>query len=158
VYDFLNRPSGAFFNTLSFKPTEQTDTVHLSIVFSSPQSPTDIGMAPFNAFIVPGGLTSGQTRNEIHLPGYAPTALADAQIFGQQDDRTDANNGIYYKTDNNLPWAMNVASTEYDHVIEYTPILNAYLKFASWAQTSGGSFNDWYMNKSGYRDQTKIKD
>ena len=157
VYDFLNRPIGASFNTLSFKPTEETDTIHLSITFNTPQLPTNVGMAPFNAFIVPGGFVSGQIRDEIHLPGYAPTALADTQRFGMQDDRTNANNGIYYKTDNNLPWGMNIASTEYDHVVEYTPILNAYLKFANWAQTSGGSFNDWYMNKSGYRDETKIK-
>jgi LruC domain-containing protein len=157
VYDFLNRPTGAFFNTLSFKPKEQTDTVHLSIVFTTPRAPQNLGMAPFNAFIVPGGFSSGQTRYEVHLPGYAPTNLADAQVFGQYDDRTNAGNGIFYKTDNNLPWAMNVASTDYSHVIEYTPILNAYLKFASWAQSSGGSFNDWYIDKSGYRDHTKIK-
>jgi len=82
--------------------------------------------------------------------------LLDSQLFGQNDDNTNPALNNYYKSNTNLPWAMNITSTEYKHVLEYEPIINAYHHFANWAQTSGGIYNDWYMNKSGYRNVNKI--
>ena len=45
---------------------------------------------------------------------------------------------------------------KYKEVVEFTPIINAYYHFANWAQTSGGSFNDWYLNKNGYRNTANV--
>ena len=156
VYDFLGRPEGAFFNTLSFKPSEAFKLISIDIVLASPKSASLIGLAPFNAFIVPEGINGSQARREIHLAGMHGSDLVDSQLFGQNDDNTNPALNNYYKSNTNLPWAMNITSTEYKHVLEYEPIINAYHHFANWAQTSGGIYNDWYMNKSGYRNVNKI--
>ncbi len=39
---------------------------------------------------------------------------------------------------------------------EKTSIENAYLKFVDWATSSGGSFDDWYQDINGYRNESNI--
>jgi LruC domain-containing protein len=144
---------------LSFKPTEETDTLHLSIAFTTPTITSKFG---HGAFLMPSSfpvdLYMAKHETKCIYRDMSQQVLQIRSCLDSMMIAPNTNNGIFYKTDNNLPWAMNVASTEYDHVVEYTPILNAYLKFAIWAQTSGGSFNDWYLDKIGYRDPSKIKD
>ena len=156
VYGFLGRPAGAFFNTLTAKPSEAFKSTSITIVLTSPKSPNVVGLAPFNAFIIPEGINGAQLRREVHLPGQVGSSLVDTQLFGQYDDNTNPSQNNYYKTNTNLPWAMNISSSEYKQVVEFTPIINAYYHFANWAQTSGGSFNDWYLNKSGYRNTANV--
>lgn len=158
VYDFLDRPKGAFLNTLTTKPAETTKTLNLKVVLANPKSPQSLGFAPFNAFIVAGGIAGSGKRNEIHLPGNTPTSLADQSTFGSAADNTNTATETYYKTNGNLPWAINIASTDFAQVVEFVPIIDAYTKFALWAQTSGNQFPDWYQDKAGYRNEINIFD
>ena len=51
------------------------------------------------------------------------------------DDSNPAQNR-YYKSPDNLPWALEVSS-RFEYPKEKTDILDAYLDFANWAQSSG---------------------
>ena len=92
---------------------------------------------------------------EVHLSDYPPTALADQSLFGTLDDDTDPGTGKYYKTSNNLPWAINIYES-FEYPIEKQQVVWAYLKFVAWATSSGTTFEDWYKDLPGYRDSSKI--
>ncbi len=92
---------------------------------------------------------------EVHLPDYPPTDLANTDLFGTANDDSDVGTGKYYKTENNLPWAINIYES-FEYPQEKQQIVWAYLKFAAWATSNGGSFEDWYKDLSGYRDDSKI--
>ncbi|MFK5854635.1 MAG: LruC domain-containing protein, partial [Bacteroidota bacterium] len=121
------------------------------INFLNPVASDVVGTPPFNPF-----LFVDQNRGmEIHLANYPPTSLADYSYFGTQDDTSDSAVGRYYKTSNNLPWAMQI-SQEFKYPKETIPINHGYLKFNSWAQSGGGLYKDWYTDVSGYRDNSKL--
>jgi LruC domain-containing protein len=116
--------------------------------------PVDFGTlneSTFNPFIV----ADQERGKEIHLPDYTPTSLADEGYFGSGDD--DSNPGVerYYKTTNNLPWAINIVES-FDYPIEKIEILDAYLKFAPWAESNGEEYEDWYEDQPGYRVNENI--
>ena len=87
----------------------------------------------------------------MHLPDYPPTSLADLTLFGTGDDNSNVASARYYKTQNNLPWAINISSS-FSYTNETAQILNGYRYFATWAQTSGAAKTDWYLDLSGYRN------
>lgn len=70
-------------------------------------------------------------------------------------DNSDLNINRYYKTINNLPWAINIP-TVYNYTIEKAEIIFGHLKFAEWAESGGTLYTDWYKKNSGYRDNTFI--
>lgn len=127
------------------------DTMLITIKLSSPMDVADFGLAPFNPFI----FVDGERGREVHLANYEPTDLVDASYFGQYSDRTNPAEGKYYKTEFNLPFGLNIAS-KLDYAIEKSPINDAHLKFINWIETSGSNYQDWYMNKSGYRNDLNI--
>jgi LruC domain-containing protein len=92
---------------------------------------------------------------EIHLPDNPPTSLADQSIFNTGNDKSNAALGRFYRSDRNIPWAINVPEN-YPIIMEKNQIINAYLKFENWCQSGGLSYNDWYENKTGYRDDSKL--
>jgi len=93
--------------------------------------------------------------HEIHLPDHAPTDLVDATLFKTMRDDSNAATGRYYKTTNNLPWAIKIIE-QFDYPIEKAEILNAYPKFADWAESGGTIYNDWYKEIIGYRNENYI--
>lgn len=111
----------------------------------------DLDIANFNPFI----FVNKDRSVEIHLPDYPPTTLANQSIFGTVEDNSNPAIGRYYKTTNNLPWAINLYEP-FDYPIEKQQIVWAYLKFAEWANSEGTSFNDWYKDISGYRNNALI--
>lgn len=111
----------------------------------------DLDIGNFNPFIV-----VNQVRGrEVHLPNYPPTNLASSSFFGTFNDDSDAGSDRYYKSENNLPWAINIPEV-FDYPYEKRVIVSAYLKFAEWAENSGSVFDDWYKDKTGYRNSTFI--
>lgn len=147
----------SLFNTTSFVNTRATDTytqpveVTATIRFTTPVKMADLGYAPFNAFIFVDG-----TRDiEIHLPDHLPTSKADLSLLGTAADSSVPSKGRYYKSGNNLPWAINLPLT-FEYPLESRPVNETHLKFSNWSQTSGTTYKDWYQNLSGYRDGTKI--
>ena len=99
---------------------------------------------------------AGKGRNyEIHLPGKNPTSTATYPLLGLGDDDTQLLGSKKYLSKNNLPWAIAIPE-RFDYPYEQQNITQAYLNFANWAQSGGANFKDWYLNTSGYRNNSKI--
>jgi LruC domain-containing protein len=93
---------------------------------------------------------------EIHLPNYLPTDLADPTLFGTGDDDTTPGLNKYYKSKNNLPWAIDVYG-KFNYPTETSDVSKAYLHFGAWAESNGSTYQDWWLNtNSGYRDTNLI--
>lgn len=90
-----------------------------------------------------------QTLNrslEVHLPGFAGTAMADASLNNTGDDV----NGTYL-TSTGLPWGMELIlpdGTNFEHPFEKTDMITAYPQFSTWASSGGSSNANWYQTPS----------
>ena len=147
----LPPPGGTYVNTVVGNTYVEPDTQWLRIVLNTPKNIADVGYPPYNPFLI-----VNKTRGrEVHLPGYPPTSLANNSLFGTADDNTNLSTGNYYKSDNNLPWGMNLPSS-FVYPKEKSSITQAHLKFGNWAQSNGFSFMDWFDNKLGYRNNSHI--
>ena len=156
VFDNANEimPAGEGFgvNVDPEKEYVDPDTIVVSMAFAlNKYSAQDIDLIHFNPFMI----VSGIRGKEIHLPDYPPTALVDASYFGSMDDTSDPNSGRFYKTANNLPWAINIPES-FDYLIEKNEITTGYLKFYDWAASSGAIYPDWFKDKAGYRNKAVI--
>ncbi|MDZ7777487.1 MAG: LruC domain-containing protein [Bacteroidales bacterium] len=98
-------------------------TIQLSIELSNNAiTYGDLDIGSFNPFIVVNSRDQRLARvsgaAELRLPGYEPSDdLFDAAYFGQQEDASEPGTGSYFVTDNNLPWAINIAEG-FDWVVE----------------------------------------
>jgi len=146
-YGLLSAPDGGFVNTDVSKPYINPKEITVNINFQTPQTSSDLGVPPYNPFI----FTDKRRGYEIHLPDHPPTSKVDFSIFGTEED--DSNPGInrYYKTSNNMMWAIHFP-LPFSYPKERISIFNAYPKFEEWAENNGVIFKDWYSNTSnGYR-------
>ncbi len=157
IYDnaselFENTTGFAFVNTVSSEAKLDYDTALISINFSQPQDPSNLGTAPYNPYIF-----VDQTRGrEVHLPGQAPSSLANANLFGSGDDNTNpADANSTYKSNTNLPWALHLVNG-FDYPEEETDISEAYNYFSVWAQSGGASYETWYDDLPGYIDGSDL--
>ncbi len=123
----------------------------IEVLFNNPQDPTALGNPPYNPYII----VDEQINHEVHLPDAVPTTLANMALFGTVDDNSDPNSGRYYKSVNNMPWAINIV---YDFVWlkESHQITQGYLKFADWAESGGTLYPDWYKDLPDYRDNSHL--
>ncbi|WP_455663600.1 LruC domain-containing protein [Phocaeicola sp.] len=87
----------------------------------------------FNPFIYVNG-----REHEIHLTDMTPTAKMDLSLLGTEDDKSDQEKGIYYRTDNVHPWALDIPSADnsinsvWGYPIEGTIISDAYPNYNDW--------------------------
>lgn len=128
----------AFYNT-QIGDVRPTVAMSFSVSFINPVNPMLLGTAPFNPFI----FATFDRGVEVHLPDQPPTELADMSLFGQADDNSSLDNDNYYKTQNNLPWAMNIAN-KWQHPFEQVDVLQAYPTMKSWAESGGANNTRWY--------------
>ncbi|MET1258064.1 LruC domain-containing protein [Flagellimonas sp. DF-77] len=113
-------------------------TLSLTIDFTTPIDPNALGDVPFNTFLI-----ANQDRaKEVHLPDLPPTSKAD--YLGTADDFSDPASGRYYKTDTNLPWALNIYEG-FQTPPESIPITLQYPRFVNWANSGGTQDLDWYQ-------------
>ncbi|MDZ4668510.1 MAG: LruC domain-containing protein [bacterium] len=148
----LPSPGGSGSNTIPANPRVAPDTTSINITFTSTSGQMiAISDVSFNPYII-----IDQVRGkELHLPNYVPSAKVNTSFFGQMQDNSIPASGRYYKTEGNLPWALNVTSSiPYTHTTN--DFVSAYLKFAEWAQSNGTLYTDWYQDNSGYRNVTKL--
>lgn len=118
----------------------------LSLTLTVPVS--DSVLDSFNPFLY---VNQDRTR-EVHLSNFAPTPLADTDFFGRGDDASNPSGGIYYRTEQNQPWVLNVP-INFDYPREKSDITHAYLHFAEWATSGGTAKKDWYVSeKPNYSD------
>ena len=139
------------------KPGEGTSAVKAyNVSFNVDNGPllNAFGLGSYNPFVWNDG--QGEVRgSEIHLPGKTPTKLAKTSLFGTVHDRSNPAAGIYYVTENGLPWAITVPVNKFAYSKEGTDIVKSYSKFALWAQSGGTQFLDWYSNPD-YRNTDNI--
>lgn len=148
--DQLTHPGGSFFNTRNFSPVAYPDTININMTFTGNMSFTSLGAYPFNPFIF-----TSQRNVEVHLPNKNNTALANTALFGTSRDNTIPSSNRYYKTVNNLPWAIHVP-VQFNYPSERADIVSAHLKFAAWVQSNGTQSSDWYEDKTGYRNTANV--
>jgi len=127
------------------------DTIKLVITLNTPATMAEIGLPPYNPFII----INRDRGREVHLADMPPTSLADQSLFGTANDDSNPILGRYYKTANNLPWGLNFTGT-FSYPVEKAAINMTYLKFNTWAESAGSSYPDWYLNNPGYRDASKV--
>lgn len=150
--DLMSAGGDHFVNTQADAPYINPVTVALDIKFDTPEDMTEWTWSiPFNPFIY----INGDRGHEVHLPDYPPTSLADQTLFGLNDDSSDPNQNRYYKTINNHPWGLNIAES-FDYPYEKAKVNHAYKKFKVWAENSGTSYEDWFKNLPGYRNDDLI--
>lgn len=146
--------SGVGVNTTPGAPYVTPDTIRITIAFAADTYKyNDLDISNFNPFLIVD-LTRG---HEVHLPNYEPTDLADPALFGSWEDDSDPLAGRYYKTENNLPWAIHIYEA-FDYPEEKKDIVQTHLKFADWATSGGILFPDWYQDIPGYRNTGNIFD
>lgn len=150
--NILQASSGFGVNVTHGAPYVEPDTLTISLAFTpNIYTAQDIDIINFNPFLIVDKIRG----KEIHLPDYAPTTLADVSYFGTMNDDSDPNTGKYYKTVNNLPWAIKIPEA-YNYTNEKKEITSGHLKFYYWAASSGNDFPDWYKDKPGYRNDANI--
>jgi len=142
---------GTGVNTTPGQTYVQPVAMTILTTLTSPVALSQAGSPPYNPFII----VNQERGREVHLPNYTPTSLADNALFGTSLDDSNPAIGKYYKTQYNLPWAIDIP-TVFDYPVEKALIVNAHLHFAEWAESSGSQFNDWYLDNSGYRNDGNI--
>ncbi len=153
AFNVLPRQSGVSgVNVYPGNPYVVPDTVMIHLLYT-PNNFTlaQLNLENFNPFLIVKMIRG----REIHLPDQKPTSLADFTYFGTMNDNSDPAANRFYKTQNNLPWAINTFYN-FDYPTEKSDILKAYLKMSNWAESAGAQYPDWYKNISGYRDPSFI--
>jgi len=154
AFDILHHSGAAIgVNTTLGASYVKPDTIIIHIIYT-PYTYTEqqLDIAHFNPFII---VNMDRTK-EVHLPDYSPTSLANTALFGTYSDNSIPSQNRYYKTTNNLPWALNLYN-DFSYPTETTEITKAYLHFIDWVLSNGTNYTDWYTNTAtGYRDNSKI--
>lgn len=150
VADQLTHTGGSFFNTMPNSAVSTPDTIVTKMTFTSPITFTTLGNYPFNPFIF-----TTDRGTEIHLPDHANTALANTNLFNTGKDNSNPSQVRYYKTASNLPWVLHIPIS-FDYPFEKKSIIDAYSKFADWAQSGGTNSAGWYLDETGNRNVTNI--
>ena len=160
AFDLMQHPGmGIGVNTEPSAPYVTPDTLVIEISFMNngipapggPVTFSQLDIGNFNPFII----VDQERGVEVHLPGYPPTALADQSLIGSGQDVGNTGPTRYYRTSNNLPWAINIPEV-FQYPIEKQDITGTYYHFADWAQSDGALYPDWYQDKPGYRNTNLI--
>jgi LruC domain-containing protein len=149
AFKVLPSPGGSGVNVNHESPYVDPQTLKIVVSFDqSKENTTNVKELALNPYII-----VDQNREiEVHLPDYMPTNLATPKLFGTGSDNSNIEKGRTYKTENNLPFALQLEKTA-PHMIEKQDILKGYLHFAEWAKSNGEVYKDWYSSsEKGYRE------
>ena len=121
----------------------------ISVKFNSPISTNELGVAPFNPFMIINKIR----EKEVHLAYKNRTSLAvnnfdESGINNDQDGNYISNNGF--------PWAINIVH-DFKVPKEKIAINKAYNHFNIWAISGGLDYKDWYKDSAGYRNSVNIE-
>lgn len=144
-------PGGTFVNTLASANEIVAPEIEMTINFVNPINPGLLGNAPYDPFI----FINGDRGRELHLADRAPTDLSNPTYLGTMHDDSDAATGAYFKTQNNLPWGINIIH-EFRQPLEKNAVNHAYNHFNTWASSGGSQYKDWYKDNAGYRNPSKL--
>ncbi len=127
------------FNTQTGCYAGEGPEFQLRVAFKTPQTVASLGAPPWDPFV----FRTAQRGHEIHMVNHAPTALADMSLFGTGDDNSVVNQGIWYKSICNLPFALDIPE-QWAWPVEGVEFSTAYPNFLTWVNASGASAKDWY--------------
>lgn len=147
----ITRAGGPFFNTVAADPAGTGETIEVVIEFDKNSNLT-VNDLDYNFF----AFRTNSRGHEIHEIGNTPTNLANQALFGTGMDNSDVNSNQYYVSVDGFPWAISSVGTDY--AVEKVDIVQAFLKFAGWAQSGGTMHQDWHTNttEGTYRNSAKI--
>ncbi len=152
AYDLIPEPNQGYVNTEMDYPYYEPIADTFALTLESSIALEDLEyLPPYNPFI----RKNGNMQIEIHLPDYPPTAIIDQNYFQTEDDDTDPDIGRYYKTTNNLPWAINIPFGWY-YPLEKDQICWGYLRFGDWAESGGNQDQEWYFFEDDRIDEDYI--
>ncbi len=149
AYELFGFPTNA--NTDPSVPSVDEVIIPIRIDFTEPIDPSELKPAPFDPFMV----VAADRSLEVHLPNNPPTSLANSSLLATQVDASKPHRGIYYLSEGGMPWAISLPE-RFAYPSEKNDISSAHLHFMDWAISSGAQYNDWYQDKSSYRDNSKI--
>jgi LruC domain-containing protein len=139
-------------NTDNNTPYVTPDTIVLQISYTAGlYSLSDLNIAGFNPFMIINKIRG----KEVHLIDFPNTQLANTSLFATMDDASNQGLNKYYRSNKNLPWALNFYE-KFDYPIEKAEILKAYLHFADWVQSDGNLYPDWFQNKADNKNSSYI--
>ena len=139
--------------------------ITVSVKFNKPLSTADLGVAPFNPFLIRTPYHEGDHANpnypdykrnhEIHLPNRKPTSLgisSEGTGYNSNEDR-DSN----YISKSGYPWAISIIeetgnSDSFRLPRDTKNITEVYNFFSIWAESGGNEFKNWYTNAPGNRN------
>jgi len=127
-----------------------TIEVKIGITGGGPYEIGDVGLESFNPFLI----VNKERSHEIHLADYPPTDLMDYNLFNKSDDASNPPL-IYFKSYDNLPWALNFPQN-FNYTYERDTLWQGHLKFIEWVNSGGTIHNDWFTDQPGYRNNDKI--
>jgi len=114
----------------------------MDITFTAPVSLSTLTTPPYNPFIV----VNKSRGQEVHLPNYKPTDLADLKLLGTSNDKSNPAKNLYYVSNDQMPYAILIPG-EYEIPTESTNIGIYYPRFLQWAKSFGKDYPDWYLYK-----------
>lgn len=152
AYNILPRVPGFFgVNVVPEAPYTEPDTMDLYVKFANKPTLTGFALPPYNTFMI----INQDRGKEIHLPNYEPTDLVNTEYFGTEDDNTQPELGIYYTSEQYYPWVIDVPNS-YKHMQSRQRITKGYNFFKEWAESNGALYQDWFLEKDGYRNYEYI--
>lgn len=141
-------------NTISTAVRVPNDTTRMTITLNTTGTTTtlsEVTLAKFNPYLI-----VNQTRGtEIHLADKAPSALVNSALLGTASDNSNVGANRYYKTTNNLPWAIDI-TTSIPYMKETMDFTTGYSKFIDWSSSNGSTNTDWYLNLTNYRNSNNL--
>lgn len=135
----------ALFNNANEVTAENTQTSVYKVknTFKKPVDHNVFGTAPYNPFIfLYQNMDKGRT--EVHLVNHAPTEKANMGLFHTGADLSKTENGTYYVSANNYPFAIHLVDAEDFNTEEKLSVDKSYPRFTDWAKSSGTTDKDWY--------------
>ncbi|MPW36431.1 LruC domain-containing protein [Vibrio sp. B1Z05] len=142
----------AFFRTQIGCIENENFNFELHITLKDNSDRSNLIAMPYDPFIfaTPGyyhgeGLPFHPGRQwEVHLADVAPTEQFNADaMFNLGVDASNPEQGIYFKTDRNLPWAL-LMTEEWQWPLERTDLVHAYPEFAEYAESGGKQKSSWH--------------
>ncbi|MBI0397642.1 LruC domain-containing protein [Cyclobacterium marinum] len=121
----------------------------ITISFVEPISTSELGVAPFNPFII----INKEREKEVHLPYKSITSLGNQSYVFTGDNKDIDGNFI---SENGYPWAISIIH-DFKVPKEKVDINSAYNFFGAWAESGGTAYEDWYKDNPGNRNEDLIE-
>ncbi|HIF9075614.1 TPA: LruC domain-containing protein [Photobacterium damselae] len=127
-------------------------TFTLNIYFNEGSDRSALQAMPYDPFIFAtpqtyhgdGIIFQPGRKWEVHLADQAPTEQFDGQnLFGLGADASNPVQGMYFKTANNLPWALLIIE-DWNWPQEKVDMIEAYPVFQTWAESGGILNSNWH--------------